>query len=178
MQAKGATPMKNEKENGNEEKTEKMEEDECQDRIDENMRNFLNAGGEHVGSASSSSSSSASQSQPKIAEPLTAGTRKSDLADLKQEMIEMMKAMEERQNRAEQRQDVAEKRIEGAITEIVTEQKALAASTTQDVGDLKSMLAMMMQQQNALVQQQTTMMQMLQGDERRVKPKVEAQTPQ
>ncbi len=90
----------------------------------------------------------------------------------------MVKAMEERQGRAEQRQDATEKRIEGAINEIVNEHKAMAASTTQDVGDLKSMLQMMMQQQNALVQQQTTMMQMLQGEDRRVKPKVDNQAAQ
>jgi hypothetical protein len=100
------------------------------------------------------------------------------MLDLKQEMLQMMKAMEKRQKRAELRQDVAEKRIETAIAEIVSEHNATAASTTQDVGDLKSMMAMMMQQQHALVQQQSTTMQMLQGDDRRVKPKVEAQNGQ
>ncbi len=100
------------------------------------------------------------------------------MQELKKEMMQMMQAMEERQQRAEQRQDIAEQRIEGAIADIVAEHKATAASTTQDVGDLKSMLAMMMQQQNAMVQQQTTMMQMLQGDERRVKPKVESHSAQ
>ena len=91
---------------------------------------------------------------------------------------QMIKVMEERQDRAELRQDVADKRIESAISDIVTEQKASAASTTQVVGDLKTMITMMAQQQNAMVQQQNTMMQMLQGDDRRVKPKVDAQAAQ
>ncbi len=103
---------------------------------------------------------------------------KRDMGDLKQEIMQMLKMMEERQDRAELRQDVTEKRIESVIAEIVTEQKSSAASTTQVIGDLKSMMAMMVQQQNAMAQQQTTMMQMLQGDDRRVKPKVETQTAQ
>jgi hypothetical protein len=165
------------------EKVEKMNEDDAQDQIDEQMKGFLNPQ-DQVRSTSSASSSS--KPPPTAAVPTVTtseaspqGTyQKADLAELKTEMMGMMKALEERQSRAELRQDVAEKRIEGAIAEIVSEHKAMAASTTQDVGDLKSMLQMMMQQQSNLAQQQNIMMQMLQGEDRRVKPKVENQSAQ
>ncbi len=175
-----------------EEKTQPMEQDDCQAEIDAQMQGFLNAEPAHsknAGNLKTTAPASSSSSSPPLLKTVTPcmkppahtaaeGSYKAEMQELKKEMMQMMQAMEERQQRAEQRQDVAEQRVEGAIADIVAEHKATAASTTQDVGDLKSMLAMMMQQQNAMVQQQATMMQMLQGDERRVKPKVEAHSAQ
>jgi hypothetical protein len=175
-------------EGNSQEQTQQMEQDDYQTMIDEQMQGFLNSAPVQDGaaktpasassSASSSSTQAPAQSTVRVPAPSSAqhGMQdyKKDMLELRQEILQMMKKMEERQDHAEQRQDVAEKRIEGAIDEIVAEQKSAAASTTQVVGDLKAMMALMVQQQNTLSQQQTSIMQMLQGDDRRVKPKVES----
>ncbi len=183
QQVKATKPTKNMEDNSKGSgESEKMEEDDCQTQINEQMQGFLNAEAARVSTPSSPSSASPQAATPSTVRPPCpqeiASDYKKDMNDLKQEIAQMMKTMEERQNQAELRQDATEKRIEVAISEIVSEHKSTAASTMQDVGDLKSMMALMVQQQNALVQQQSTMMQMLQGDDRRVKPKVEAQTAQ
>jgi hypothetical protein len=150
--------------------SDKMEEDECQNRIDAQMQGFLNADSK-PSSQPASSQDGARAHEERPCPNAVVDAYKQDMNVLKQEVMQMMKLMEERQDRAEQRQDVAEKRIEGAIAEIVAEQKSSTANTNKDIGDLKSMMSMM-------VQQQTAMMQMLQGDDRRVKPKTDGQPTQ
>ncbi len=164
-----------------EEDQNKMEEDQCQAEIDAQMQNFLNMEKTKVSAPTPTPTPTPQGAQGNgmsTKDDVSMNVHEKEVGDLRLEMnsqlqrvMEMVKAVEERQSKAEQRQDLAEKRIEGAIAEIVAEHKSSAASTANDIGDLKSMMMM-------VAQQQQTIMQTLQNDDRRVKPKVDTQAAQ
>ena len=151
------------------------EQEQVQQTIDGEMQGFLNGenqedvmdtGGANVSSSSGINPSKVMNEKEKAKDELRE-EHKREMDEFKAEMKSMMEAiakMSSRQDQAEQRQQQVEKRMEGAISEIVDEQKACRESAKSDINDIKTMLA-------SMAQQQMTMMQTIQGDDRRVKAK-------
>jgi hypothetical protein len=147
--------------------------EELQEKVDKQMQDFLNGGDR--GTATESSPDGSSHS--KAAQGDKGGNKEEETAESKsfkasmeaqmQMFAKSLAEMQGRQMQAEQRQADSELQMRAAVAEIRAEQSAAKASTSGEIADVKTILEQM-------ARQQAQMMAVLQADDRRVKPKVEA----